>query len=137
MDELTRDISGGPIPLLENEIRRLQTSLAYAIRERDQARNAAEAERAARRMVEADLGWWHATVANYVTSATTEDRRLLRDTMAEALTYLHPGAMLLAELDAARAVVEAATLLGSGPDSETWTRMYAAIEAYDAVKKTS
>ncbi len=69
-----------------------------------QANNATEAERRARRNAEADLGWWHATVANYVTSATVEDRRLLRETLAEALTYPHPGAALLAELDAARAL---------------------------------
>jgi hypothetical protein len=41
------------------------------------------------------------------------------------------------ELEAARAVVHAATLLGTGPDSVTWTAMYAAIEAYDAVVKES
>jgi hypothetical protein len=41
------------------------------------------------------------------------------------------------ELEAARAVVHAATLLGTGPDSVTWTAMYAAIEAYDAVVKKS
>lgn len=56
---------------------------------------------------QADAAWWHATVANYVTSATTEDRALLRDTLAEATTYPHPGAALLTELTAARAVVTA------------------------------
>jgi hypothetical protein len=55
----------------------------------------------------ADAYWWHATVANYVTSATVEDREMLRDAMAEATRYPHPGAALLAELEAARALKNA------------------------------
>lgn len=74
-----------------------------------QAERARDAERAARRNAEADVGWWHATVANYVTSATVADRELLRGVMADALTVLHPGAALLAELEASRPIVAAAS----------------------------
>jgi len=67
-----------------------------------------EAARAELRQAQADAGWWHATVANYVTSATSEDRRLLREVLADALIGPHPGVQLLKELEAARAVVEVA-----------------------------
>ena len=90
---------------LLNEIARLRAQLASAT---------------------ADLGWWHATVANYVTSATVEDRALLRATLAEATTYPHPGAALLVELAAARAVVWAAN------EAEfTTVALGLALKAYD------
>lgn len=85
------------------ELARLRSELSGARQALAQAHNATEAERAARRNAEADLGWWHATVANYVTSATVEDRAILRDTLAEALTYPHAGTALLAELEVAKA----------------------------------
>jgi len=42
----------------------------------------------------------------------------------------HPGAGLLAELAAARAVVEVAIALGNRADADNWKRLYAAIDAY-------
>lgn len=86
----------------EAEQARLRTDLDSLRASYAQQGRALEAERRARHMAEADVGWWHATVSNYVTSATAADCELLRDTLAEATTYPHPGAALLTELDALR-----------------------------------
>jgi hypothetical protein len=88
----------------------------------------------ARRMAEADVGWWHATVANYVTSATIADRELLRDTMAEAVRCLHPGASLLAELAAARAIVKTLRMHRDA-GGEVWHSIDADLAAYDEATK--
>lgn len=122
------------------EIARLRVDVAHRDQTIAQQERALDAERAARRTAEANAGWWHATVANYVTSATTEDRRILREAMAEAVTYPHPGAQLLAELDAARAVVAAArTYRSASPlpygieDAEQ--PLWAALDAYNNAAK--
>lgn len=112
------------------EMARLRTELAGARAALAQQKHATLAEMSARLNAEADVGWWHATVASYVTSATVTDREILRDTMAEALTILHPGAALMAELEAARAVVAAARS-GNYP---TFALMDA-LTAYDASVK--
>lgn len=52
-----------------------------------------------------------------------------------SLAQSDAGAALLAELEAARAVVAAAKTLESGPDSVSLGRMYAALDAYDATMK--
>lgn len=93
------------------ELARLRSRLDHYRAEYAQLERAMHAERAARRNAEADLSWWHATVANFFTSATTEDRALLRETLAEALPYPHAGTMFLAELSAAWAAVAAMRLI--------------------------
>lgn len=118
---------------MSEEIAQAAGDLAYWQRRAEQAERARDAERAARRNAEADVGWWRATVANYVTSATVEDRQILRMTMAEALTRLHPGAALLVELAAARAFIReirGAMLIGGWRDEQS-----ALLAAYDKVTK--
>lgn len=83
--------------------------LAHAQRE-----NAAE--RVARMRAEADAAAWLAFVANYVTSATVKDRAMLRELLAEATTCLHPGAPLLAELEAAYHALLSYAAGNSAPD---------------------
>lgn len=80
------------------EMARLMADVASRDQTIAQQDKALTAERAARVRAEANAGWWHATVANYVTSATTADRAMLRGVLAEATTYANPGAPLMAEL---------------------------------------
>lgn len=143
---MSEEIAAADALLRENA--RLQTDLAGLRASLAQAQRATEAERAARGQAEADAAWWHATVANYVTSATVEDRALLRATLAEATTYPHPGAALLAELTAARAVVavarreqKIAAALWTRPGEDTIAlsdfeiALDAALRAYDEAVK--
>jgi hypothetical protein len=89
------------------EVRRLESELSQMTTERDQALISREQWIAKAKAAEADAGWWHATVANYVTSATVEDRTMMRGVLAEGLICPHPGAALLREIEAAQAHVAA------------------------------
>lgn len=119
------------------ELARLRVDLASVRAALAQTQRALDAERAARRNAEADTGWWHATVANYVTSGTVEDRAILRTTLAEATTYPHPGAQLLSKLEAAQRIITAARDVLEQGAIGGYTRLVLsdAIASYDAIVK--
>ncbi len=122
------------------EVSDLRAALDVAMHESDQWREQAQQMREERDEARADLGWWRATVANYVTSATVEDRALLRGVLADALTYPHPGAAFMAELGQACKVVAAVrATVGTDPAYKDLVPLLfalrAALSAYDAARE--
>jgi len=134
----TRPFAGAELRLrvqqAEERVERAETARKAWTEIGAQADRARDAERAARRNAEADTAWWRATVANYLTSQP-QDRELMRDVLSTAVAELHPGAALLAELEAARPIVAAARAWREAV--ETMDGQWAAEQALLAALKAS
>lgn len=105
------------------ELARLRVDLASLRAALEQSQREVEAERAARRNAEADTAALEQAITHYL-----DDVAVSPLTLNESLRT-HPGSAFLAELDAARAVVEAMRSPLNPPHVE---RLFA---AYDAVVK--
>jgi hypothetical protein len=86
------------------ELARLRTSVRDLREINAQQQRALDAERAARRVFEADATQLRQTALAYVQATTYEARERLRAELHVLATVEHPGVLLLRELDAARAL---------------------------------
>lgn len=113
-----RDRLRAEVDRLGTELRRALADAMQAWEQAGSARSAYNATLNELEAARADAAWWHATVANYVTSATVADREIIRDTMAEALRYEHPSAAFQAKLDAAHAVLRELYAVADAPGED-------------------